>query len=259
MKIGICSMDTEKYPLFKEIGFDYIEANLSIVATISDEDFNDYAQKVNDCGVNVETTNGFFPGGFRIVGKDADKEKVRAYVVKALDRAKKLGVRGCVFGSGRQRATGEGEDSAKTYEEFIEICRFMGDEAKKRDIKIIIEPLNTEETDIVNTVADGIKAVKDAGHDGVGVLADFYHVFKTGETLDAIENAGETLCHTHIARANNDRKLPHTEEDKAQCKIWADTLKKAGYDSCISLEGGVPDGDYETELKKVYQVMQVFR
>ena len=134
----------------------------------------------------------------------------------------------------------------------------MADEAKQYGIKIIIEPLNAEETDVVQTVADGLKAVADSKRDNVVTLADFYHVFRTGETLDAIENNGGALQHLHIARANMDRKYPHTDEDKAQCKVWADALKKAGYDETISLEGGLPEGEVEEVLRNVFELMQIF-
>lgn len=258
MRIGMCGMDTKKYPLYKALGFDYIEANLATITGMSQDEFTDYVEAVARNGIKVEYTNCFFPG-VKVVGRTADDKKTREYAKKALARAAQLGVKGCVFGSGYQRSVEEGEDMTAGYAHFIDVCRIMADEAKPYGIKIIIEPLCRKETNIVNTVADGIAAVKAVNRANVVTLVDFYHVFLTGESLDATVHNEGLVWHAHIARANVDRLLPHTAEDAEQCKIWARELKSSGYNGSISLEGGMPAGDEEEQLKKVLETVSVFR
>lgn len=89
-------------------------------------------------------------------------------------------------------------------------------------------------------------------------MADFYHVFESGESLDAVENAGELLIHTHLARANDDRQMPRTEEDYEACKVWANALKKCGYNARMSLEGSFKPEFSET-IEDVLPALKIFK
>lgn len=82
-------------------------------------------------------------------------------------------------------------------------------------------------------------------------------VFGSGETLDALENNGGLLRHVHLARANNDRGQP-TEADKETCLIWAQALKKCGYDGRMSLESAhIPD--FNTAAKDAIKAFEWFK
>ena len=80
----------------------------------------------------------------------------------------------------------------------------------------------------------------------------------SGESLDAIINAKELLAHTHLARANEDRCMPTTDEDFEQCKIWAEALKQNGYTGRMSLEGYFRPEFYES-VEKVLPAIEIFK
>ena len=46
----------------------------------------------------------------------------------------------------------------------------------ERSIKLAIEPLNRFETDLVNTVDQGLRLIDDIGADNVGLLLDTFHM-----------------------------------------------------------------------------------
>jgi sugar phosphate isomerase/epimerase len=48
--------------------------------------------------------------------------------------------------------------------------------AGERSIKLAIEPLNRFETDLVNTIDQGMKMVDDVGQENVGLLLDTFHM-----------------------------------------------------------------------------------
>ena len=74
-------------------------------------------------------------------------------------------------------------------------------------------------------------------------LADFYHVYRSGETLDAIRNNEGWLAHLHLARANDDRAMPY-DEDIPKIEEWANAVIKSGYKGNLSLEGSyLPEFD----------------
>lgn len=257
MRFGVCC-GPDRFELIKRLGYDYIEAGFAAVTGMSDEEFAVYAGKVKASGLKVETCNGFFGPGIIIVGPDADCSFVPDYVEKGMSRVKQLGCEVVVLGSGKARNIPEGFDRETAVKQFCDVLKTAGDIGAKYGIKIAIEPLNSGETNFINTVRDALDIVNRLNHPYVGALADFFHVFKSGETLDAIENAGELLFHTHLARADADRQMPKSAEDLKVCKLWAAALKKCGYNGRMSLEGSFKPEFSET-VEQVLPALDIFR
>jgi len=97
MKFGVCvGTDAEKIKVLKDTGFDYVETNLTDIATISEEDFEAFLLALKTIDIPCEASNCFIPGEYKLVGKDIDYEKISAYVSKALSRASRAGIKiGC--------------------------------------------------------------------------------------------------------------------------------------------------------------------
>ncbi len=258
MRFGVCCSTIDYYPRIKELGYDYIEVGFSNLATMEDEKFEAFVNALKSNELKAEAANGFFPGDKILTGPDADHSFIEQYVTKGMERFKSIGGEVAVLGSGKARNIPEGFDFAKGEEQFIELLRMVGDIAAKYGIKIAIEPLQTKETNLINTVQQSLDIIARCGHPNVCTLADFYHVFQNGETLDAVENAGELLIHTHLARANPDRQMPRTEEDYEACKRWANALKKCGYNARMSLEGSFKP-EFTQTIEDVLPALKIFK
>ena len=61
------------------------------------------------------------------------------------------------------------------WKDFVKTARLVGEIAALYDIYIAMEPLKSE-TNILNSVSQGIKFVNDVDHPNVKLLADFYHM-----------------------------------------------------------------------------------
>ncbi len=258
MRFGVCCSTIDYYPRIKELGYDYVEVGFSNLATMDDEKFEALANALKANGLKGECANGFFPGDKVLTGPDADHSFIPEYVEKGMKRFKAIGGEVAVLGSGKARNIPEGFDFAKGEEQFIQVLKTAADIAAKYGIKIAIEPLNTGETNLINTVQQSIDIIKRCNHPNVCTLADFFHVFKSGETLDAIENAGELLIHTHLARADADRQMPRTKEDLEACKVWAAALKNSGYNGRMSLEGSFKPEFIQT-IEDVLPALKIFK
>ena len=237
MRFGVCCMTPSLFSRVKELGYDYIEYNLAKLYTLTDEEFEDLKKALNENGFKAEVSNCFIPGDIKAVGNDVDYDHFAEYTEKCMARFKELGGEISVFGSGKQRNIPDEIDRETGIDQFCKTLNVCADIAAKYGIKIAIEPLNTDETNLINTVADSIEICKRSGNKNVYTIADFYHVFRSGETMDAIENNEGYLIHAHLARANMDRRIPQEECDTEDCKKWAAALKKGGYDARLSLEG----------------------
>lgn len=96
---------------------------------------------------------------------------------------------------------------------------------------------------LINTVEQGIEIVKKVNKPNVKALADFYHVYRNSETLDAIRHNDGWLAHLHLARTNDDRTMPY-DEDIFKIEEWASAVRESGYKGNLSLEGSyLPEFD----------------
>lgn len=241
MHFGICCKP-DQLAAVKAAGFDYAELALSAIVAMDDTAFVAFCQKMEQIGFRIEVTNGFFPSHIPLVGDNADLDRITAYTQKALARAKTLGVQIAVLGSGVARKTPQGFSPVVAREQFKRLLSLCGDIAAQHGIRIALEPLNAGETDLINTVAQGLELCHEVDHPQVGCLVDFYHAFMSGESLDAVETAGNRLIHAHIARPNRDRGVP-APEDMPTIHRWAQALRTCGYTARLSFEGRYGDSD----------------
>ena len=255
MRFGVCSKLENLLPV-KDAGYDYFEWNLSRLAGLSQPEFEDARAAFEEAGLPVETCAIFFPREYRLTG-DVDLEALAAYAEKALARAAKLGVGIVVLGNGKLRSIPEGFPRERAVEQFKEVLRLCGDIAGGHRIKIALEPLNFSETNLINTVAEGLALCRELNHPHVGLLVDFYHMHMVGEPVEDLEQAGEWLIHAHIARPHESRLAP-IEKDRETCLRWAAALKKCGYNGRLTLEMG-SSSDFEAEIQTMIRMSEVFR
>jgi D-psicose/D-tagatose/L-ribulose 3-epimerase len=234
MRIGICT-GIDNIQKVQDMGFDYLEVSATAISGMSERDFAQAVEKVENSKIKCEAFNILFPKNFKLVGSETDESTIREYIAATLERVHKLGGEIVVFGSGGARKCPEGWEFEKAWKQILEAAKMVGDEAAKYDITVVIEPLNKGETNTINSVADGLKLVKELNHPNVKLLADFFHMRVEKEEMDIIEETGELLKHTHIANGNG-RTYPLTENEDDYQNFFK-SLKNVGYEGRISIEG----------------------
>lgn len=234
MKIGICA-GMELAEEAAKAGYDYIELPLCTIAGMTDEEFETAKTEFERYGIPCRAFNLLLPGGMKILGKGVDLENVEKYAEKACSRAHALHGKIIVFGSGGARRLPDGVKMEEAWEQMKKIGMIFGNAAEKQGLKIVLEPLNHEETDLLNTVNEGIRMTQEISHPAVSLLADYYHMQKEGETVDVIIQAAPYLEHCHIA-CGTERRFP-AREDIEKCRKFIDTLCRTGYQGMLSVEG----------------------
>ncbi len=254
MRFGVCAMP-DKLPLILDAGYDYIEPGFARIAAMSEPDFAAARDAILASPLRAEAFNSFFPGDF-VLYDDGALDRVAAYCANGFARAAALGGQIAVVGSGKARTFPEGMDAAEGEARFVDILRVCGDAAQRVGMKVAIEPLQASECGYINTVAEALAVCRAADHPAVGVLADFFHVWCSGEPLDALRDAGDRLFHLHLARPDADRAIP-TEADLDGCRPWAEALHAIGYTGRMSLEGKMSP-DLATAITAVRPVLDLF-
>ena len=94
MRFGACvGTDVSKIDILKKYGYDYVEMSLAGVSGWSEEKIAEVRAKMDETGIYLEATNGFFgfPESY-LVSDQLDLERVEEYTRRALSKATKLGL-----------------------------------------------------------------------------------------------------------------------------------------------------------------------
>ena len=255
MKLGICT--NKDFDAVARAGYDYIETAFCLLVEQSADEFAAYKKSILDTGLKAETFNCFFRGDVALVGEKVDLKLIADFARKGMQRAAQLGGEVAVIGSGAARTIPDSCNRKQAVEQFVSVLDLCAGIAGEYGMKIVVEPLNAKETNFVNTVAEGLELARMVNNPNVGGLVDFYHAHLSGESLEAVETAGDALFHAHLARANADRDIPVTSQDLETCKRWAQALRTCGYDKRLSLEC-IHSRSFEESIIAARPAMELF-
>lgn len=182
--------------------------------------------------------NVLFPGELKIAGPDVNAEAVLTYLEGVLKRADAAGVENLILGSGGARRLPGNYDKSKATADFILLAKKMAALAAKYNVRIILENLNSTETNFLNTVRESADVVRRVSHPNFRLNADLYHMLKEDESPESIVNAGKLIVYVELAE-EKDRSLPGVNGEDFGPYLQA--LRKVGFEGPIMIEGRVTD------------------
>lgn len=249
--LGICG--TGHAEAAKAAGLDYLEANVTgfLMPENSDEEFAANKALAATITPPIYSANGFFPGDIKIVGPEADIERAVKYSRTALRRASEIGIKILVLGSSGSRSIPDGFSREEARKQFIDFLKRIAQDAEKNGVIVAIEPLQTEETNFINTVPEGAQIARETGSEYIAVIADLFHMARMKEPPEDIINSADKLVHCHIAEVE-ERTAPGVKGDDFTPYLKA--LKSIKYDGRMSFECSWQDID--TQLPKAIQTMR---
>jgi D-psicose/D-tagatose/L-ribulose 3-epimerase len=181
------------------------------------------------------------------------RANARRYILWLVDAAAQLG--SPVVCGPMYSAVGKAhlEDSAAREQEWslaVTEIGEMADAAAVHNIRLALEPLNRFETDMINTVAQGMKFIKDVGRANVGLHLDTFHMHvEEKSSPNAIRLAGNKIYHFHACE--NDRGVPGTGQVRWQ--EIAPALKSVNYPGPVVIESFTP------QVKEIARAVNIWR
>ncbi|MHA8051638.1 TIM barrel protein [Aquirufa sp. ROCK-SH2] len=116
---------------------------------------------------------------------------------------------------------------------LAEGLRILGNHAGALGVSLIYEPLNRYETNLINTLEDGVLFLNQHSIQHVGLLADLFHMNIEEEDMAAsILKCKDSVLHVHFADSNR-RPVGNGHSD---LKEVAKALKEIKYDKFVSAE-----------------------
>ena len=230
--------------------FDFIEICIEDPESI---DTGRIVERLQKAKIRPLVCGAFGPDRDVSADDPAIRENGKRYIGQCVDIAAALGapmVAGPMYSATGKVALVSPEKRRQQWAWATENLLEAADYAASKGIKLAIEPLNRFETDLINTVEQGVELVSRIGRGNVGLLLDTFHMnIEEHSVPDALRRAGSHLFHFHACA--NDRGIPGNDH-----LPWVE-IKKAladiGYTGPWVIEAFNPD------IKEIARAVSLWR
>jgi sugar phosphate isomerase/epimerase len=130
----------------------------------------------------------------------------------------------------------EGFPREQAWEQLKRFLDRAGDIARSFDLVIAIEPLQREESNIINTGAEALRLVREVDHSNVKMIIDYFHMRRENEDPEIVLQVRDAMVHVHFANPNG-RVWPKAATEDAEYGRFFENLKRINYRGGISIEG----------------------
>ena len=181
-----------------KLGFDAIEIFPPSTDAVNGDELNPLLEEHGLKVAAVGTGAGMVKHKLSLSHADADhRAQAREFVKSIVDKAAEFGA-SAIIGS-MQGRWGDGTDKETALRYLGEALQECGEHAANHGKPLIYEPLNRYETNLCNTVADGVQLLGSIETDNVVLLADLFHMnIEEANIADALRAGGKHIIHENI-------------------------------------------------------------
>jgi len=187
--------------ILHDIGFDGVE--ISILDPPDPAELRGVTGKYGLEVPALSTGLNYIHYGLSLTSPDpARREKAVERLIEIGRLGEALGGAGVIIGLMRGRLSeGVGRDEA--YRLLVENTRRVAEGCARYGVDVFFEPLNRYETELVNTVEEGLRLLEDVGADNLYLLLDTFHMNIEEPVIeDSIRAARGRIGHFHVADSN---------------------------------------------------------
>ncbi len=251
MRFGCFTTEVGRIGAMADMGFDYVELGFRALAPLDDDlAFAPILDRVLAAPLRAEALSGFIPPfvGLSVVGPSVDRAALRRYSETMIGRAAQLGAQVVSVGLGRARVIPEAFPLQKAHDQFRDFLGYVTDLAAAKGIIIGLEPLNREETNLINTVPEALAVLREVSRPSLRLTVDYYHLLLAGGSVADLDAAEGLVAHVHTADA--ERQPPGTAGTDQLALLRA--LRECGYDDRLSIEARFTAFDREAPAALAY-------
>lgn len=270
MPQGVAEIDKSTYGVLKNgcaavrgIGYDYCEAGVGMIMNLTGDEFK---RAVDTGDIRIYAANSLIPRHLHVSKIEGE---LTEFIEKSAMRLSALGAEIVVLGSGFSRRYADETGYEKGMEDLKDFLRMCDTYMKKYGLIMALEPLNTNETNLMITVDDGAEIAReliDEGYGNIRLLGDTFHMshepvcscctvlpedgFSRKAIVSCVKNS-DILVHTHAAEPF-DRRYPGSHDGKYVSEFIS-ALNRVGYSGGMTVECGF--GDFLAEAKAAFEFL----
>lgn len=229
--IGICA-ELSNLPEAHALGYDFVETPLDTLALLSDSYFDEFAAWREGCGLKVLAVNRLLPDGLDIVGPDVRAPELHAYLKRAFERCRRLGVRVAVLDAPKQRTAPEQSDYPLAWRQLGNFLRLVQPHARECGLAVAAEPLRKTDCNLLNLVSEATLMTGLLQLENVGVAANTGAMAMAAEPYAVLTRTGGALRHVHVEHPLT-RRMPREGDGEDYWKLMR-LLKRSGYAGGVS-------------------------
>jgi D-psicose/D-tagatose/L-ribulose 3-epimerase len=247
VRFGVCTWvwssplrDADVRPLAElavGLGFDVLEVCIEDPGLVSPEALDDARERT---GIEYSVCGAFGPDRDLAHSHSGPRANAAAYLDRLLEIAAAIGsphVCGPMYSAVGKEPAMDGDARKAEWERAVAGLAAAAEHAEALGVRLAIEPLNRFETDLVNTVEQGVALCDAIGSPAAGLLLDTFHMNIEEKSIpDAIRAAGDRLVHVHACE--NDRGTLGTAH-VPWSEVFA-ALRDVGYDRQVVIESFTP-------------------
>lgn len=223
-----------------EYGYDGVELALKSAEDIDRAQLHSWLSKYHIEVSCITTGQVFADLGLYFTHPDPEMRKKTIEVFKGLIDV--AGEFGGLINAGRTRGfIGPGQTRGEAEVLFVDTMQILCDEAEKKQVQVLIEPVNRYEINFVNSLDEGAAVLEKVGRSNCGLHADVFHMNLEDDKIGgSLMRNAKWVKYVHLADSNRYAPgLGHIDFDEV-----FDALKQNCYDGWVSVEilpGDDPD------------------
>jgi D-psicose/D-tagatose/L-ribulose 3-epimerase len=240
----------ELAPKVKSMGFDILEIACENPDLL---DIPSIKNVVHENGLSAIVCGVFGPDRNICSFDPHIRENARKYIQWMIDSAAELGsptVCGPMYSAVGKDHLEDSDSRKKEWDLAVFELRELADHAAEKGIKLALEPLNRFETDMINTVSQGITFINDVDRENIGFHLDTFHMhLEEKSSPEAIRLAGDRIFHFHACE--NDRGIPGSGQVH-----WPEiglALKSTNYQGPVVIES------FTSQVKEIARAVNIWR
>ncbi len=144
------------------------------------------------------------PKGFHLTTEDASvREATLGFLESLMDLCVDLGGKVLILGSPLQRSLAEGQDRAQVEQRLLAGFQRLGEYAEKAGVFLCIEPLDTAQTNFIQTPGEAFDWVQRVNRPGFQMMIDFRACTEMGlQPGDQLREYLNAIRHVHLNDTN---------------------------------------------------------
>lgn len=177
----------------------------------------------------------------------ADRSKAVDFIKSMIEAGAKHNAP-AIIGS-MQGRFGDGVDKETALGYLADALAELGSFAGRHGVPLIFEPLNRYETNLVNTVEDGLNLLRRINNSHVKLLADLFHMnIEEADIAESLKRGASDIGHVHFVDSNR-RPAGNGHIDLASASAALKQMQYNGYASAEALPWPTPEAAARTTIE----------